>query len=238
MTSPSKRSFDTVLVDLDNTVYDYEEAGKLAREQMASWVEVNARATREIVEETYSDIIREAAGFIFKSGYEMRRHRFEILALRLKANFDAEHLSRLFGDWLLGAVHPYPGALDALSTLSRFYRLLIVSEGYSDIQSSIMQKLGIGDLDLFASFQSGTRKLDGSTYAYLLSSLGLKPASTVMIGDNWQNDVIAPAQHLIHTVWIAHGRNIPDNAPFRFVGYADELSTVPTLLAVRQQAIQ
>jgi FMN phosphatase YigB (HAD superfamily) len=154
----------------------------------------------------------------------------------LNAGFDAERLAHLFGDWLLESIYPYAGAVEALSCLSRCYSLLIVSEGYSDIQGSIARKLGINNFDLFATFQAGTRKLDGSAYGFLIASRGLVAESTIMIGDNWLKDIVAPAKCGINTIWIRHGKDIPDETPVGFIGQADELAAVPPLLGIRKQA--
>jgi FMN phosphatase YigB (HAD superfamily) len=235
MTTLLKRNFTTILVDLDNTIYDYNRAGQLSRERLTNWVSTHARVAPSVVQEAYSDLVKETAGLIFRSGNDMRRDRFESLARRLNVRFDAERLASSFGDWLLEAVSPYAGAIEALFRLSRCYSVMIVSEGYSDIQGSIARKLGIGSFDLFATFQCSTRKLDGSAYAFLISSRGLATESTVMIGDNWLKDVIAPAKYGIRTICITHGKDIPDETPAGFIGQANELAGALPLLGIREQ---
>lgn len=224
------RMLSTVLVDLDNTIYDYDGVRDRPVVRLAGWISGQSDVSRSAVRDAYEHIVAESSGKLFGSGRDMRTTRMEALAVRLNVRFDVPQAAALIGEWLLEEVRPYRGALEALSVLYRHHRLLIVSEGYSDIQGAIAAKLGIATYELFATFAARTRKIDGSAYQFLIADRGVEPGQTVMIGDNWPKDVVAPSRFGISTVWISHARPTPDSPPAGFRGAVAGLAAAPALL--------
>ena len=225
------RAISTALVDLDNTLHDYNRAAAIAREKLVRAIADAAGIGADDALEAY---LRAAAEMtdIAPSGQEARRRRLTRLSQDLNRPLPVEELAATLENALLEAVSPFPGALAALEDLARNYRVIIMTEGYPDIQNAVAAKLGL-DLKrfpLFASFGHGHRKADGSAYEAVIAHFALDPQRSAMIGDNWDWDVLAAARHGLAQIWISHGRAPASGAPPRFLGEAMEFRLAKPLL--------
>jgi HAD superfamily hydrolase (TIGR01549 family) len=227
---------DVVLVDLDNTIYPFNDVGEYARGRLAEKISVLARTPASAVLTAYADIAAKTEKQLFGSGYEMRCERLAALAKQLGTKFDVEEMALFFGRQLADGAKAFPGAAATLKRLEELYQVVIMTEGYEDTQREILKRLSLDRFSLFATFTHAVRKSDGSAYPVVAEYLKVPSARMIMTGDNWQNDVIAAANSRLATLWISHGRSIPGVTPQRFVGAAASLGDALTLFGVRKNA--
>lgn len=207
------------LIDLDNTLHDYNRASAIARQRLAEAIAEAAGLPVETALDAYKRALSETPD-IAASGAEARRLRLMRLSGILQKELPVGHLVDVLENALIEAVAPFPGALAALEEIAKSYRIIIMTEGYGDIQRGIAAKIGIDTQrwPLFASYDLGHRKMGGSAYAAAIEQFRLRPETAAMIGDNWDWDVVAAAHHGLAQIWISHDRAMPGAPPPRFLG--------------------
>ena len=222
------------LVDLDNTLHDYERAAHTARMALARNVEQQWGIASAVVLQRYEALLTEPGNQEWKTARDMRMARLERLVKSWPETNAActEPLASLLESALIDAVCPFDGALEAIAVLKAIAPTLIVTEGYQDMQIRIAERLGLATStrELLATKAHGVRKIDGSAYVLARERLGVPVASVVMMGDNWDWDVMASSRIGMWQIWV-NGRS-PERGPppERFIGRTAGLCDVPGLL--------
>lgn len=233
----SQPEIRAVLLDLDNTIYDFRRAAECSRKQLAAYLARITQLPAQIILDTYAEIAHESHATVFENGFCMRCYRLDTLARRLNIKFPIAAAAHYFGEQIAEFTSPYPGAVETVRILQKYYPVRILTEGYSDIQVAAAKKLGLNQCELFSTFQYKTRKGDGSAYKAIIQTHKLGVSYTVMIGDNWQNDIVAAAAFGIATIWVSHGKAVQGPIPERFLGTSATLAGVPNVLGLRIQSL-
>jgi putative hydrolase of the HAD superfamily len=112
--------------------------------------------------------------------------------------------------------HPVlPGALDLLERLAAEVPLAIVTNGPPDIQRLKIEQAGIASYfsAVVISGEIGIGKPDPAVFGHALELLDVAPEHAVMVGDNWERDVMGALAAGVRPVWVSHGRPVPDPVP-------------------------
>ena len=94
--------------------------------------------------------------------------------------------------WLLGECNtPVEGAGDILESLSRRFLIGVLTNGFTEVQ---YRKLNSTGLDRYIqrmviSDEIGIQKPDPRIFRYAEQETGAEPSTTIMIGDNPDNDI-------------------------------------------------
>ena len=102
------------------------------------------------------------------------------------------------------AVTPFPGAIDALSTLSDAGVLMaLVTNGTSSTQRAKINRWDLGKYFDYILIEGefGTGKPETTVYIHAIEALRTKASDTWMIGDNLEWEVAAPQRLGITGVW-------------------------------------
>lgn len=96
------------------------------------------------------------------------------------------------------------GALQTLEYLQHIYKLYIVSNGFYDAQITKMESAGISDFFtfVFTSDRVGHSKPDKLFFEYVIKSSNARKKESLVVGDDYINDVQGPAMIGIDQVWI------------------------------------
>ena len=134
------------------------------------------------------------------------------------AGADPDAAGRLADHYIAGqrAGHPVlPGALELVRRLAAVAPVAVVTNGPPDIQRLKIEQSGVGPYlaDVVISGEVGAGKPDPAIFALALERLGADPGAAVMIGDNWERDVLGARALGMRTVWISQGRPTPDAGP-------------------------
>jgi putative hydrolase of the HAD superfamily len=111
--------------------------------------------------------------------------------------------------------HPLlPGAGATVRALAGRYRLALLTNGPPDIQRHKIDGTGLRDCfeAVFVSGEVGVAKPDLAVFDMVLEKLDATAASTVMIGDNWERDVLGARAAGWSAIWVSAGRPSPDPA--------------------------
>uniref|UniRef100_UPI00286D39A0 HAD family hydrolase n=1 Tax=Phenylobacterium sp. TaxID=1871053 RepID=UPI00286D39A0 len=101
-------------------------------------------------------------------------------------------------EMLTEPVEPLPGVEDALSELSKSYRLVLITKGDLLHQEQKLAASGLGDL--FAAVEI-VREKDASTYARVFERHGTGAGQGVMCGNSMRSDILPAIEA---GAWAAH----------------------------------
>ena len=123
-----------------------------------------------------------------------------------------------------------PHAREALEYLSARYNLYILSNGFRELQYRKMCSSGIGHYfrKVILSEDIGVLKPHPAIFHFALSATQSELSRTLMIGDNWENDIAGAAGVGMHQVFYDVSRR--QDLPFRPTYRIADLSELMELL--------
>ena len=147
---------------------------------------------------------------------------------------DADAMAERYSTVRLDNMYVLPGAHFILELLcSKGCRLALLTNGDGETQRYKIERFDLSKYfeTILIEGELGFGKPDLRIYRLALSTLGLKPEETCMIGDNLNWDVEAPQELGIRTIWIDRKeRGLPIGSkamPHRIIR---NISEVPTIL--------
>ena len=223
-----------VLVDLDNTLYDYQGAAARALALFSAGMAEDFGVDAAEVYARYRALPMLPEYEQIRSGMALRRIRFG----QLLASFpqcqaaDVAQYVEIYGESLCGSIQWFYGAREALLALAQRVPVLIVTESREDIARPILSALALGDeWRLLCSYAHGVSKRDGGTFRLALEWMDMPPDDLVMIGDSWEMDIIGASKAGIRQVWQADDSiSLPEAPPPGFLGRANDFSAACRLL--------
>jgi len=204
----------TILFDLDDTLFDHTATARAALLATAA-----ARATlravpSEVLYQQYSELLEELHPQVMMGQLSYLAAR-EVRFRRLLAPYESAPSVADLAD--LAEQHyahyrrlrqPVAGALALLRRLKPHYQLGVVTNNRTAEQEEKLAFLGMSGLvdALITSEAVGVLKPDPAIYHAALAQLHAAPEETVMVGDNWQADVVGALAVGIRPVWLnRHG---------------------------------
>lgn len=110
-----------------------------------------------------------------------------------------------------------PGALEALQSLSKKYKLYLASNGTARVQAGRLASANISHYfqEIFVSQQIGADKPDVVYFQRCAQKIpGYDPKKALIAGDSLTSDIQGGINAGITTVWV-NGRNYPPRADIR-----------------------
>jgi 5'-nucleotidase len=207
-----------VLFDMDDTLFDHRHA---VRESLAAGRREDPRLAARplggllaeydrLLDEVHPDVLAGRA-----THAEARRERFRRLYDWAGATLDeqeAEVLSRRYRARYQRFRRPVAGAPALLRALCRAVPVGIVSNNHTDEQRDKMAAIGIEASIRFlvASEDVGVGKPDPAIFLRALELGGVDASETVMVGDNWEADIVGASAAGIRPFWLNRtGRTAP-----------------------------
>lgn len=126
---------------------------------------------------------------------------------------------------------PLPGATEAVRRLAERYPLVIVSNGFVEVQYEKIRRSGLQSCfrHVILSEEVGCQKPNPRIYQSALERCGLRPDEVLMIGDSWYSDIFGAQQAGIDQAWILPdpSRRQPDqSATYIFSSLSDLLTAL------------
>ncbi len=126
---------------------------------------------------------------------------------------------------------------DALLKLKEYGVLLaLVTNGQGDAQRDKVNRFGLSEVfdSIIIEGEIGVGKPDWRVYQLALDSLHATVERTVMVGDNWEWEVVAPSQHGLRALWIQSSDILPpEPLDAGFIGQIESFAQVPSILSER-----
>ncbi|HEX8659350.1 MAG TPA: HAD family hydrolase [Hymenobacter sp.] len=200
----------TVLFDLDDTLFDHTATARAALRSTAAPLPSFRGVDFEPFYQLYSELLEEYHAQILAgscSYKDARRLRFQ----RLLAQYwpaatadEIEEFIRVNQANYPRLRQPVAGALALLQALKPRYRIGVVTNNRTEEQVEKLQFLQMTDLvdALITSEEVGVPKPDPRIFQVALERLDAQPAETVLVGDNWQADVLGALAVGIRPLWL------------------------------------
>lgn len=201
-----------VIFDLDNTLYDYDAADRLAMKAL-----VKKGSELLGVPEMDFSMCYEGAKTAVKARHARRaqahnrmlfcQHAIELLGK--SPLLYALELYEIYWSVFLESMHPYEGAVDFLRELKgKGVKIAVCTDMMTHIQYRKLRKLGMAEyIDcIVTSEEARCEKPNAVLFQMTLDKLGALTGETVLIGDNRRRDVQGAIWNAITPVWFVADR--------------------------------
>ncbi|HEX8326209.1 MAG TPA: HAD family hydrolase [Hymenobacter sp.] len=218
--TPPISRITTVLFDLDDTLFDHVATARATLRVSAVALPFYSGLDFEAFYQRYSELLEDYhARFLAGTCTyeEARRLRFEGLLepfwpaataadVAAFAQASQRHYPRLR--------QPVKGALELLRALKPHYRIGVVTNNRTTEQIEKLEYLGMTPFvdALITSEEVGAAKPNPRIFEAALQRLQAQPEQAVLVGDNWQADVLGASASRIRPVWLNRfgaGRPLP-----------------------------
>ena len=221
-----------LFLDLDDTILDFQKAEHAALQKTLAAFGITPTDT---ICARYSQINREHWERLERK--ELTRGqvlvgRFAQLFAELGVDAEPQGAAGSYAE-NLGIGHYFlPGAREALETLSKKYRLFIVSNGTASVQSGRLKSADIGHFfdDIFISQSMGADKPDKLFFDNAFAGIpDFDPARAMIVGDSLTSDIQGGKNAGILTCWVNPHRK-PCKGDIRPDYEIESLAQLPGLL--------
>ncbi len=193
-----------ILFDLDDTILDFRAA---EREALSKTLLHLAISPKEQILQRYGEINLAQwklleLGRLTQKEVKVRRYQllFDEIGVKCCPDYATQYYERL-----LAKGHYFvDGAQMLLRTLSKNYRLYLVSNGSTEVQKSRIKSANISKYlsDVFISQDIGYEKPDIKFFEFCFSKIAnFKRQETLIVGDSLSSDIKGGNNAGITTVW-------------------------------------
>lgn len=182
-----------LLFDFDNTLVDFDSSSYQALYDVADRLQVEAD---EDFFQTFREINHEMWSLFEKrilTAHDIKKNRFKKLAEHYSKNVDASLLNRLFLRKLVEYTELIPGTKDLLDALRESYNLVIITNGFREVQRPRIEKVGLTSYfsHIFVSDEIHVAKPDKAFFQYVHQHLkNCSKEELLVIGDNLNSDIL------------------------------------------------
>lgn len=222
----------TVIFDIDNTLYSYDAAHKIAFQALGD----SFCGMFGISRQQFSRLHREADRILRArvgrpcAAIHNRLIRYQIMLEQMgKPVSCAPGLAGIYWDTLLSNMRRAPGARQCMSFLkSAGYTVGIGTNMTADYQFAKLERLELMDyVDfLVSSEEAGAEKPDGRLFACCVEKAGCHAGACMFVGDSLESDALGAMRAGLRPVWLCGEE--PDIPPG--VEVIHSLADIPRLL--------
>jgi len=187
-----------IFVDLDGTVWDLTSDSKKILRQIYSEISKDYKLPDfELFYFNYNKINLD----LWEEYKKNKINRAMLEAKRFKDTFNNigvfyDNIIRFFETEYLLRLHNnttlFEGAFDVIKTLSKYYKIHVISNGFKEVQYKKMKDTGLSDLftNIFISEEVGIMKPELEMFYYAMKTSGTNVENSYMIGDDIQTDLL------------------------------------------------
>jgi len=235
--------YKLILMDADDTLFDYPKAETQALEltfdfyhRQKDWIYQGSKVTTEALIASYREINHQLwvdleKGFVTTE--EVKILRFKRLFDAFNMDVDAIECSRIYLYNLSQGRFMLDGAVDICAYLHSMAKVLIVTNGFKEVQYSRILESELGQYidGIIISEEVGVSKPDPRIFAHALDFVGHKTKEDVlMIGDSLTADIAGGSNFGIDTCWYNPRKNSPkDSEWFKSLNVTYEISALNQL---------
>ena len=204
-----------VFFDLDHTLWDFEKNSELSFKKIFTKYTITINFEKFI--EAYIPI-NFKYWKLYRNG-EISKEFLRYNRLKEVFNlFDYEIDDRIINNISHDYIEFLPennklmdGAIEILEYLKPKYRLFIITNGFREVQDKKLKNSKIKHYfeAIYDSESVGVKKPDPKIFKHALKDSGSKPNESLMVGDNYEADVLGAKKLRINTLhFVAHGEEI------------------------------
>jgi putative hydrolase of the HAD superfamily len=230
------KNYRHLFFDLDHTLWDFETNAKQTLEQLYTSLFLADRGISSFDDFHKQYIIhndklwdRYRNGFIKVDELRWKRMWHTLLDFKIGDDKLARQMSDEFLNLLPTRKALFPYTIEILTYLSnKGYQLHLITNGFEETQHSKLKYAGIGSFfgKVITSEGSNSLKPHKEIFEYALKSTGADAATSIMIGDNIEVDIIGAKNAGLDQVYVNHINEIPTMEPTFTVYSLKELEQV------------
>lgn len=197
--------YEVIIFDADETLFDFKKSEREALR--CTMIEFDIEYDEEYHLNVYKDI-NTAIWKEFEDGLitqkELKAERFKRLSDRLNAGFDEFEFAKSYMKSLSYGSFLYDDSMDLVESLHKDYRLIIITNGLSDVQDNRIRKSIIARYfaDIVVSEEVQVSKPDSRIFEHALNNIKYTDKSKVlMVGDSLTSDIQGGINFGIDTCW-------------------------------------
>lgn len=234
------KQYDYLIFDADHTLIDFDADER--RAFRAAFAAAGMQASDAMVEACWAFSARNWGELGLNNVHlpQLRARYHELYHTHVREIVDymdtmyalgagraaAEHT---FSQALALAAHPVEGALQALETLAKRYRLCIATNGLAAMQAGRLRELAPLFERVFVSEEMGVIKPDPVFFAHMLKALGTTAERCLMIGDSLASDIAGACAAGLDSIWF-NRRGVPLPAGIRVKAVIRDLRELLSIL--------
>lgn len=195
--SISLKKYSHIFFDLDNTLWDFEKNSRSAMQETFNFYQLNPKVDFNLFFNVYTqnnhalwDLYRKKQ--VGKK--ELIRLRFQDTLTELKIDgINPEEMNACYLNEMPKQKFLNDGAFDLLQYLTtKKYRLYIITNGFKEVQYKKLESSGLLNFftKIFISEEIKTPKPGREIFEYAIKSANAKKTKSIMIGDDWETDVL------------------------------------------------
>lgn len=185
-----------IFFDLDHTLWDFDKNSALAFESIfqKNAVQLDLNHFLEVyspINENYWKLYREDK--VSKEDLRHGRLIDSFAALKMMVNNEqVEQMAKDYIEHLPNHNHLLDGVTEILDYLRPKYKLHIITNGFSEVQSKKMEKSGIAPYftSITTSEDVGVKKPAKKIFEAALQKASASKEESLMIGDNYEADIL------------------------------------------------
>lgn len=207
------KMYRVVLIDADDTLFDYEKSEKHAMRKVFEdfgFFEGNSEEKYFSIKEEYKKINSFLWSELEKGNItskNLRVERFKQLFEKVGLEYDAEKFSQGYLDRLGEGTYLFDGAVELCKYIKSKYKVAIVTNGIKEVQHSRIENSKISEYidEIIVSEEVGVSKPNSKIFEYAIKKLGcenLDKSEIIMIGDSQTADIKGGINFGIDTCWV------------------------------------
>lgn len=222
----------TVLLDLDNTILDFNQAERAAFTKALR--QMGTEPTEEMIGR-YS-VLNLAQWKLLEQGKltrdQVKVRRYQLLFEEYHLDYSAEEMAKIYEN-NLGIGHYFvDGAEELLVALAEKYDLYLVTNGTAKVQEGRLASAGIGKYfkEVFISEHIGFNKPSREYFDACLAQIpGFDREESILIGDSLTSDIQGGINAGVRTIWF-HPEGEENHTDIRPDYEVSSLAKIPDLI--------
>lgn len=231
--------YKTILIDLDDTLWATQQNNKEAIHELylsEGWSSGYASFSH-FWERYYphNEALwhRYRHGEITKHELTLERFNHPLSLVRQHTEEEILALNDRFLNLSSRKTRLIDGAIELLKYLKTLYRVVIISNGFVEVQHRKIQLSGLAPYvdHIVLSEEVGVSKPYKEIFDHALSVSHTRRAEAIMVGDSWDADILGAQRAKLPSIWYApSGQEIPTYELRYPVYIARHLAEIPSLL--------
>jgi putative hydrolase of the HAD superfamily len=205
-----QKRYTHIFFDLDNTLWDFKTNSKLAMQITFARFEIGAG---QIDFDTYYNIYEKHNHALWDSYRKKEVDKKELIKRRFADTFtdleitgiNPEKINAFYLDEMAKQKVLYPGVFELLEYLkSKQYQLYIITNGFKEVQNKKLEMSGLKPFfsKVFTSEEVKTPKPGREIFEYAIKSANAKKERSLMVGDDWEVDILGALNFGVDAVFI------------------------------------
>jgi len=214
-----KKKYSHIFFDLDNTLWDFRKNSYFALEEtFGNYFRENGQLTFEEFFEVYSEINHS----LWKEYRNQQIQKNELVWLRFQKSFDklniegmdAKETNKQYFEKMPFQTNLVEGTKEILQYLKlKGYQISIISNGFREVQFKKLENTGMLQYfdKVFLSEDLKIPKPAVEIFQYAIKSVNAKKSKSLMIGDDWETDIVGAMNMGIDAIYFNTEENMIKN---------------------------